>query len=255
MTGRRLFPRATIAVGVAVLAWFALAEVGTYFWYASHEAGMPLNKLPASGREMMDNLRELVKANGEVATGKDVDEMAMDTLKASFGHTLSWREIEGPAAVTVLGWNLRNAVGGAETMHNPGKCLRAAGWQVGAHTDFGTEVICGTSCDVAQWEVSREDFRMLAFSAVIRRFADEPHKFKTSFRYENRMRSVVDGRRDAPVFIVLGYLPLASEADVPAVRARFQKILRAILCGSAAEAGKALRDDADENRSTLFTRN
>jgi hypothetical protein len=214
---------------IVVLCWFALSEIGTNYWYASHEARMPKNKLPESGEAIVKRLRDFLEQHGGYSAEQEVDETTMGILKASFGRTVTWQQNGMPAAATILEWKGRNAVGGAETMHNPGKCLRAAGWKVESSSPFDLEEYGGTSCDVAQWKVSRGDFRIAAFSAVLRRYTGEPHKFETHFKYDNRLRSVIDGRRDAPAFIILAYLPLPADGDTNLVRAQFQEMLRFLL--------------------------
>jgi hypothetical protein len=218
-------------VGGAVLVWFALAEVVTQIWYSSHEAGSRRNQLPVSGEAVAQRLRTFLEGDGEAPNEQKVDDVSMGILKASFGETLSWSQNGWPAAVTILKWDEKSTVGGAESMHNPGKCLSASGWKIGKQTNLGFQTVGKSTCDTAQWEVSRNGLKMLAFSAVFGRFAESVTPGETSFlshSRNSRLRSVLEGRRDAPIFIILVYLPVSAFADTSEVRTRFQEILRAL---------------------------
>lgn len=222
-----------IAAGLAV-AWFVAAEAATFFWYSSHESKLPKNQLPASGEIVLDRLKKRVEAAGGVFKEQEIGDAAMEMLKCSFGRTLIWRGPDGaPMAVTAIRWSDRSIVGGVESMHNPGVCLRAAGWEIGEKTEFGVEDYCGANAEVTQWEVSQGGQRMMAYSAVFRRFAGEIAKDQTKFWNSKRFDSVLTGRRDAPVMILLAYLPVSDFGDSSTGHDRFGQIMKDVFCPAA----------------------
>jgi len=213
---------------VVVLAWFVGAEILTSEWYHSQESKLSPNPLPASGEVVMSRLEKTISASGVPYSEKEIGDAAMDMLKCSYGRTLLWTEETGPMAVTTLKWPDRSVVGGVEGIHNPGACLGAAGWKIGKRTDYGVEKFGSVTAEVTQWEVSRGDLQMLAYSAVFRRFSDRPITGTQKIWAATRLQPVLDGRRDAPVFILLAYLPLGPTGTESEVHARFQSLMRAI---------------------------
>jgi hypothetical protein len=117
-------------------------------------------------------------------------------------------------------------------MHNPGNCLGAAGWKVGARTVLGVREYCGVTCEVTRWNVSQGGVKMQAYSTVFRRYSEAvAEQASPRFWNDTRLKSVFTGRRDAPVLILLVYLPIGrddAEADT-----RFDEIMRAVFCKSA----------------------
>jgi hypothetical protein len=109
--------------------------------------------------------------------------------------------------------------------------LKSAGWIVGDQTDFGTEDFCGTKAEVMGWDVSRPGLKMRAFSAIFRRFPQQKRSPVGSFWNNDRLESVLAGRRDAPLLIVLGYVPITTSADD--AHSRFREVVHAMLCEGA----------------------
>ena len=213
---------------VVVLVWFAGAEILTSGWYHSQESKLSPNPLPASGEVVISRLEKPISDSGATYSEKEIGDAAMEMLKCSYGRTLLWTGEAGPQAVTTLKWSDRSVVSGVESMHNPGNCLKAAGWTIGKRTDYGVEKFGSVTAEVTQWEVSRGDLQMLAYSAVFRRFADRPAATTQKIWASTRLQPVLDGRRDAPVFILLAYLPLGPTGTESEVHARFQSLMRAI---------------------------
>jgi hypothetical protein len=221
--------RLALALGVALVVWFGAGEIFTHFWYAFHEARLPKNRPLPDGSVLVKRIDALARSSGAQPKEQEIGPAAMEMLKCSFGKMVIWPGENGPLAATVLKWNERSVVSGVESMHNPGNCLRAAGWQVGVRTDVGVEDYCGVSGDITCWEVSRPGIRMRAFLAVFRRFAEDKKPKVNSFWNSNRLEPVITGRRDAPRLIILGYVP--AEASISEAHATFQSILHAALCG------------------------
>jgi hypothetical protein len=221
-----------------VLLWFLAAEVATSFWYSSQEAKLPRNRVPATGEAVMERVKQVARETSADSKEQDIGAAAMEMLKCSYGKTLMWADAPSFAAMTVLKWDERSVVGGVDSMHNPGNCLAAAGWIVGKRTDLGVQDYCGTSCSVIEWEVSRGELKMRAFSAVFRRFAGEDAPVATGGWNSTRLKSVFTGRRDAPLLILLAYLPEGpNPAEVPV---RFREIMRSLFCESPAASTPAL---------------
>lgn len=215
-----------IVFGVVVL-WFAFSEVATHFYYTNREAALPRNTLPPSAQEVLDRAKAFASRGGAVVNQRDIGTAAFEMLRCKFGETLYWNEGGAPAALTILKWDDSSVIGGVEGMHNPGNCLAAAGWQVGASEALGLRAYCGTTADVTVWEVRRGDLEMRAFSAVIRRFS-VPALERSNFRNSERLDAVLAGRRDAPVYIILAYLP--ASVDPTVVQSLFDQLMRAGFC-------------------------
>lgn len=228
------FRRTLVLVVVAgiVLGWFVVAEFASQAWYLSHESKLPKNPIPVTGEEISKRVHDFAEGGGLQISEKNIGAAAMEMLKCSYGETLIWRNFEGVmSAVTVLKWDERSVVGGVESMHNPGTCLKAAGWDVGAQTVFGVENYCGVTCEVTKWAVSQNSIQMQAYSAVFRRYAEtEAEKASPKFWNNMRLNSVLSGRRDAPVLILLAYLPADTERQTDA---SFRHIMRAVFCGES----------------------
>ena len=222
--------RLLFVVAGLVLAWFAVAEVASQFWYFTHESKLPKNPVPVSGAEILRRARQFADENGSQLSERDIGSTATEMLKCSYGKTLAWFNPRGAmSALTVLKWDERSVVGGVESMHNPGNCLGAAGWTIGARTALGVENFCGVTCEVVKWDVSQSGFNMQAYSAVFRRYSEtEALSEGAQFWNNGRLRSVLSGRRDAPVLILLAYLPAGN--DSKAVDENFRQIMRSILC-------------------------
>lgn len=218
-----------LIVAAVVVAWFALSEVATESWFAIHEAKLAKNRTIPDGPALLKRIEDYATASGAQVSERDIGSAAMEMLKCSYGRMAIWSGPEGSMAATILRWDGSSMVSGVESMHNPSKCLGAAGWEIGARTDFGIEDYCGVSGDVTGWDVSRPGVKMRAFIAVFRRFAEDKKPKANSFWNSNRLEPVLTGRRDAPRLIVLGYVP--AEASVDEAHATFQSILHAALCG------------------------
>jgi hypothetical protein len=222
--------RLPVIVAGIVLVWFAVAEIATYAWYAAHESKLPRNPVPATGEEVLKRARAFADDNGRGADEREIGDTAMEMLKCSFGKTLLWSSYgSGMSAVTILKWDERSVVGGVDAMHNPGTCLRAAGWTVGARSSLGVQNYCGVTAEVTRWEVSQQNTQMQAYSAIFRRYV-ETTKDEAGPKLWNstRLKSVISGRRDAPLMILLAYLPV--DIDSAASDAKFQQIMKAIFC-------------------------
>jgi hypothetical protein len=218
-----------ISVAGFVVIWFALAEISTEAWYYVHESKLKRNPALAEGAEIVRRLRQRAEQNGTFQIKEqDIGSAATDILKCSYGKTLTWVNDQGVAAVTVLRWGDRSTAGGVESSHNPGGCLAAAGWTVGAQTDLGFEDYYGTTAYVTEWQVRRPDIEMLAYSAVFRRFAGAPIIERKTSRNDLRLGAVWSGRRDAPVLVILVYLP-GDPSEVAAKREQFKEIMQAAL--------------------------
>jgi hypothetical protein len=222
--------RIPVIVAGIVLAWFAVAELATYAWYSAHESKLPRNPVPATGEEVLKRAREFADANGRESNEREIGDTAMEMLKCSFGKTLLWSSYGGGmSAVTVLKWDERSVVGGVDAMHNPGTCLRAAGWAVGARTSLGVQNYCGVTAEVTRWEVSQQNTQMQAYSVVFRRYVETKSDEGGPKLWSNtRLKSVISGRRDAPVMILLAYLPV--DIDAAASDAKFHQIMKALFC-------------------------
>lgn len=222
--GRRL----ALLIGGAVVVWFAASEFGTRFWYASHEAKLPRNPPLPDGPTLVQRIDSFAaRSSGVKPSEQEIGAAAMEMLKCSFGKMVIWPSEQGPMAATVLRWSDRSVVGGVESMHNPGNCLKAAGWAVAERRDLGFENFRGAGAEVTGWAVSRPGLKMWAFSAVFRRFTETPKSDGATFWNSKRLESVLEGRRDAPQLIVLGYVPAST--SVEDAHARFSEILRAAL--------------------------
>jgi hypothetical protein len=234
---RRSWRRVFAITGI-VLAWFAIGEAFTWYWYASHESKMTMNKIP-DGNELLARFKTAVESRGGYQLqDKDIGEGAMDMLKCVYGRTLYWSDGYGPSAVTVLEWGERSYVGGVENLHNPGICLRSAGWTVGESKSLGVQRYGGATCETTEWEVQQGAVSMKAFSAVFRRFAEAEKVDSKLDEYWNstRLRSVLSGRRDAPILIVLGYFSETDDPFATSAGARFGQIMQAVLGNSETSA-------------------
>ncbi len=222
--------RLPLIVASLVLAWFLAAEIAAYAWYAFHESKLPRNPVPSSGEEVLKKVDVFATKNGRDVKEREIGDAAMEMLKTSYGRTLFWSTFAGSvSAVTVLKWDERSVVGGVDAMHNPGNCLGAAGWSVGSVTPLGVQSYCGVTAEVTKWAVSQQGIDMQAYSAVFRRYADtEMPAVLPNFWNNTRLRSVLSGRRDAPVMILLAYLPV--DIDAAAGDASFRRIMRAVFC-------------------------
>ncbi len=164
-------------------------------------------------------------------TESEVPDVAMEMLKAEEGRTIHWQAgLREAGALTILRWGDRSNVQGVEAAHNPGVCMRAAGWEVSEKEQSYTTDICDRSVEIGSWEVSRPGLKMRAYSCIIRRFR-EPAGYGTerTFWNSDRLKAVVAGRRDAPRLVLLVYLPLTGS---PAESGEdLQAILKATLCG------------------------
>jgi len=217
-----------LGLGIAVVVWFAGGELATHFWYAFHEAKLPRNRELPDGPVLVQRIDDFAKNTGVAPKEQEIGPAAMEILKCSFGKMVIWPSEDGPMAATVLKWSDQSTVGGVENLHNPGACLQAAGWAIGDRTEFGTENFCGAKAEVIGWDVSRSGLKMRAFSAIFRRFPMQKRSAVGTFWNNDRLESVLAGRRDAPQLIVLGYVPVTAAADD--AHARFGAILRAALC-------------------------
>jgi hypothetical protein len=219
--------RAWLVAGVAVVAWFALAEIACQAWYFAHESKLKKNPVPETGEQLIERLKAFAeKDDGFQIRVDDVGDAAREILKCSFGKTLSWATGSNVAAVSVIRWDDRSSAGGVESSHNPGMCLGAAGWTIGTRTQLGFEEYCGSGAEVTEWEVSRPNIQMLAYSAVFRRFSGAPTIERRTSRNDIRWGSVFAGRRDAPVLVMLVYI----SGEKTAARAKLDRIMRAALC-------------------------
>lgn len=224
--------RLIFAVLIAVVAWFGLSEGVTRWWYATNEAKLQKNPVPESGETVVTKLRGFAESHGAIGVKVEgVGDAAIEMLKCSFGETVSWETPGSFSAASVLKWDDDSAVGGTETMHNPGNCLRSAGWTILDKNSLGPITFHGATAEVTSWNVEQSGIRMQAFIAVFRRFGDLDRSQLDRRRYWNaaRLDSVVEGRRDAPLMIVLVYLPIGF-LDLPsASRERFESIMNAAL--------------------------
>lgn len=229
-------PRFRLALGIVltlVIAWFAAAEWATHAWYASHEARLTRNALPDDPAHVLDKLKAFVGRDGAPYRQQNVGAAAMEMLKCRFGESIYWLNETGPAAVTILKWDDNSIVGGVEGMHNPGVCLSSAGWTIKGERSLGLLDFSGATAEVKEWNVSRGTLDMRAFSAVFRRFATTGVE-KTDRIHSERLDAVLAGRRDAPVYVVLAYLP-ASVSDAQ-VNKLFRELMDSIFAGSPAPA-------------------
>jgi len=227
--------RTWFIVGLIAVAWFALAEMACHVWYYAHESRLKKNPVPASGEELIAKLKAYVEGQGAFQVRvEDVGETAREMLNCSFARTLSWVSDGRMAAVTVVRWDDRSSAGGVESSHNPGVCLAAAGWSIGKRVDMGFKEYCGAGSAVTQWEVSRPNIQMMAYSAVFRRFSGAPTIERRTSRGDLRWGAVFAGRRDAPVLVMLAYLQ-ATPDEQALVNEKFDQLMRAALCGSGAK--------------------
>jgi len=223
-------------VAVTLLAWFALAEVVSHAWYFVHESKFKRNPIPATGEELVGRIHRFAEDGGGFGISEQsIPSAAMEMLNCGYGRTLSWSNMGSVSAVTILRWLDRSSSGGVESSHNPGTCLKAAGWTVGKSTLLGIEDYCGVTAEVTEWEVERPGIKMLAYSAVFRRFAGAPSIKRILSRNDERWGAVFAGRRDAPVLVVLAYLS-ADPSDSLAPRERFRQIMKAGFCTSKSTA-------------------
>lgn len=230
LSSRRWLAIAVIAVAVG--GWFAVAEFGTAWWYAKNEATLPRNDVPADGADVVARIQTYADRQGAFEVKVEpVAATAMEMLKCSFGETVSWQNTHAFAAASVLRWDERSAVAGTETMHNPGNCLRGAGWNILTKNDLGAMRFHDSVADVTEWDVEQSGIGMKAFIAVFRRFGEVEREQRDPRRYWNaaRLDPVFDGKRDAPLMIVLVYLPIGFSDTDMAVRERFRAIMDSAL--------------------------
>jgi len=227
----------SVFVGMVVL-WLAIGEGVTWYWYASHESKMKVNRIP-SGEKLLAGIRAAVDSRGGYQQKEQgIGTSAQEMLKCSYGQTFYWADGYGTSALTVLEWGEHSYVGGVEDMHNPGICLGAAGWTIGASKSLGIQHYGDASCETTQWEIHQGGISMHAFSAVFRRFAEAEKLDAEIGKYWNstRLRSVLSGRRDAPILIVLGYISDADSPFAPSPASRFEEILRAAFANSGSDS-------------------
>jgi hypothetical protein len=228
-TGKR---RLVLAALLAIVLWFGVSEAVTRWWYTTNEAKLQRNLVPESGDEVVSRLRTFAESQGALGIKVEgVGDSAIEMLKCSFGETVSWETPGSFSAASVLKWDDRSAVGGTEVMHNPGNCLRSAGWTILDKATLGSKTFHGATAEVTSWDVEQSGMQMKAFIAVFRRFGDLDRSERDARRYWNasRLDSVIEGRRDAPLMILLVYLPLGF-ADSPSVaKERFESIMNAAL--------------------------
>jgi len=222
-------------VAALTILWFAAGEGLTWYWYASHEGKMAVNKVPAGGKLLTAIQSAVDSEGGYQIQDRDIGSTATEMLKCSYGRTLSWSDAYGPSAMTVLEWGEHSYVGGVEDMHNPGVCLRAAGWTIGASRSLGIQRYGDATCETTVWDIQQGALSMHAFSAVFRRFQEAEKVDAELGKYWNstRLRSVFSGRRDAPVLIVLGYFPEGG-AFSSTPEERFDQVMRAAFRNSEA---------------------
>lgn len=219
-------------------AWFLAAEALTHFWYSSREAKLTRNVLPPTGETALKHIKDFLKEEGSPFRQQSIGTAAMDILKCRFGESLYWLEESGPAAITILKWEDYSVFNGVEGMHNPGVCLAAAGWSIGDSRKLGLQFYGQAAAEVSEWQVSRGALKMRAFSAVFRRFATKAVEKSSDLQiYSERLNVVLAGRRDAPVYIILAYLP-ASVSDEQVTRL-FRDLMDAIFAGPSANSQPA----------------
>jgi hypothetical protein len=85
---------------------------------------------------------------------------------------------------------------------------------------------------LSPWQVSRQNLKMLAYSAVFRRFSGAPTIERSSSRNDIRWGSVLSGRRDAPVLVMLVYIAATPEEQA-AARGKLDEIMKATFCTPA----------------------
>lgn len=138
-----------------VIAWFALSELGTAAWYGSSESTLTRNPSLASAETLSAKYQaRLTEFGASDLAETDVPDVAMEMLKASGGKTINWRGGEIPGgAVTILRWGDDSNVQGVEGPHNPGVCMKAAGWEVSERLETSSRMVCGFSVEIGRWEV------------------------------------------------------------------------------------------------------
>lgn len=217
-------------IAAIIIAWFCAGEIFTWYWYASHESKMTPNKIP-DGDKLLGRFRTAIESRGGYQLqDKDIGEGAVDMLKCAYGHTLYWSDAYGPSAVTVLEWGTRSYVGGVENLHNPGICLRSAGWIVGESKSLGVQRYGDVTCETTEWKVQQGAVSMRAYSAVFRRFSETEKVDPQIHDYwdATRLRSVFSGRRDAPILIVLGYFSETEDPFATSAGTRFEQIMHEV---------------------------
>jgi hypothetical protein len=214
-----------------VIGWFAVSEMATTWWYSTNEAKLPRNQLPTEGGDVVSRLKQFADHQCATAKVEEVAQVAMEMLKCSFGETVSWTNGYSFAAASVLKWIDRSTVSGTEAMHNPGVCLRGAGWNILGSRDLGVMKFDNATAEVTEWDVEQGDIRMKAFISVFRRFANEDKDNRDRRRYWNaaRLDPVVDDRRDAPLMTMLVYLPMTFGETPGRTCERFNSIMQAAL--------------------------
>lgn len=233
---------AFLVVVVAVVGWFVASEAATAWWYGSNEAQLPRNQVPTNGDEVVERLKAFANDQGAFAVKVEgVGTAAMEMLKCNFGETVSWNSGLTFSAASVLKWDERSAVAGTEAVHNPGICLRGAGWTILGTSDLGVMQFDGTTAEVTEWDVEQGGIKMKAFISVFRRFAYQEKDSRNPRRYWNaaRLDPVFDGRRDAPLMILLVYLPVDFAETPEGTRERFRSIMQAAL--AAPSQAQAMR--------------
>lgn len=231
--------RPVLVIAGIVVIWFVVSEVATAWWYDTNEAKLPRNVVPEQGGEVVDRLKQLADEQGATSVKVEgVGTAAMEMLKCNFGETVSWSSDFSFSAASVLRWSERSSVAGTEAMHNPGSCLRGAGWKILGQSDLGVMHFNGSVAEVTEWDVEQGSVRMKAFISVFRRFGNPEKDTRDRKRYWNaaRLDPVIDGRRDAPLMILLVYLPMGGLDTPETTRARFMTIMEAALSGRNASA-------------------
>jgi len=235
---KKLLP--IVVVAAVVIGWFVASELATAWWFGLNEAKLPRNPVPVEGSAVVARLKAIADEQSASVKVEEVAAAAMEMLKCSFGETVSWNSGYSFSAVSVLRWDDRSTVSGTETMHNPGNCLRGAGWNILGSADLGVMRFHDTTAEVTEWDVEQGGTQMKAFIAVFRRFAVEDTDDREPRRYWNaaRLDPVFDGRRDAPLMIMLAYLPPQFGETPERTRDRFKAIMQAALDEQAKSQGE-----------------
>lgn len=217
-----------------VVVWFLGAEIFTHYWYASREGQFTLNVMPRDADVALERLKGFVKQEGSQFRQQNIGTAAMEMLKCRFGESIYWMADGEPAAATILKWDDFSVYNGVEGMHNPGICLGSAGWIIHGSKQLGLQRFGGADAEVSEWEVSRPSLEMRAFSAVFRRFASTGVVAQNRFFFGQRLDAVLAGRRDAPIYIILVYLP--ESLGEKRINAMFRELVDAIFSDGATPA-------------------
>jgi exosortase/archaeosortase family protein len=176
---------------IALCTWIALVEVGTEWWYRSHETGLAKSALWTV---------ELPRENG---TFREVpfSDTTRQFLRYDEGVNGAWMEEEDGTRwqAVFLRWNPGRIAVHLAKSHTPEVCLAAAGGDIVSMSDMQHIRVNGLEMPVRSYVVrgANESGPVHVFYTLWEERANEQSFATTSLTYANRLGPVLAGRRNA----------------------------------------------------------